>query len=52
MPNTHVFTGLDGPSRVAVEIGVEGDAAKAVNDTYVLTPDRPGHRASACETPR
>src|SRR3712207_5774150 len=38
MPNTHVFTGLDGAITVAVETGVEGDAAKAVNDTYQLTP--------------
>ena len=38
MPNTHVFTGLDGVISVAVESGVEGDAAKAVNDTYQLTP--------------
>jgi hypothetical protein len=38
MPNNHVFTGLDGAITVAVEIGVEGDAAKAVNDTYGLTP--------------
>ena len=38
MPNTHVFTGLDGAITVAVETGVEGDAAKAVNDTYGLTP--------------
>ncbi len=38
MPNTHVFTGLDGAITVAVETGVAGDAAKAVNDTYGLTP--------------
>jgi hypothetical protein len=38
MPNSHVFTGLDGAITVAVEVGVEGDAAKAVNDTYGLTP--------------
>ena len=38
MPNTHVFTGLDGAISVAVESGVEGDAAKAVNDQYSLTP--------------
>jgi len=38
MPNTHVFTGMDGAISVAVESGVEGDAAKAVNDTYSLTP--------------
>lgn len=36
--NTHVFTGLDGAISVAVESGPEGDAAKAVNDTYGLTP--------------
>ena len=38
MPNTHVFTGLDGAITVAVETGVAGDAAKAVNDVYALTP--------------
>ncbi|HEV8249645.1 MAG TPA: hypothetical protein VGQ15_06695 [Gaiellaceae bacterium] len=38
MPNTHVFTGMDGAISLAVESGVEGDAAKAVNDTYSLTP--------------
>lgn len=38
MPNTHVFTGMDGTISVAVESGVEGDAAKAVADLYGLTP--------------
>jgi len=38
MPNSHVFTGLDGAITVAVETGVEGDAAKNVNDTFGLTP--------------
>jgi hypothetical protein len=38
MPNTHVFTGMDGAISVAVESGTEGDAAKAVADTYGLTP--------------
>lgn len=38
MPNTHVFTGLDGAISVAVEAGPEGDAAKTVADTYQLTP--------------
>jgi hypothetical protein len=38
MANTHVFTGMDGAISLAVESGVEGDAAKAVNDTYSLTP--------------
>ncbi len=38
MPNTNVFTGMDGAISVAVESGVEGDAAKAVGDTYSLTP--------------
>jgi hypothetical protein len=38
MPNTHVFTGMDGAISLAVEGGVEGDAAKEVNDTYGLTP--------------
>lgn len=36
--NTHVFTGLDGAISVAVDSGPEGDAAKAVNDAYGLTP--------------
>jgi len=40
MPNAnmHVFTGLDGAISVAVDSGAEGDAAKAVNDAYGLTP--------------
>jgi hypothetical protein len=38
MPNTHVFTGMDAAISVAVESGVEGDAAKAVGDLYGLTP--------------
>jgi hypothetical protein len=38
MPNTHVFTGLDGSLTVAVETGIEGDAAKEVNETFQLTP--------------
>jgi hypothetical protein len=38
MPNTHVFTGMDGAISLAVEQGPEGDAAKTVNDTYGLTP--------------
>ena len=38
MPNTHVFTGMDGAISLAVEQGPEGDAAKAVNETYGLTP--------------
>jgi len=38
MPNSHVFTGLDGAISLAVETGVEGDAAKTVNDTFGLTP--------------
>lgn len=36
--NTHLFTGLDGSISLAVEAGPEGDAAKAVGDTYQLTP--------------
>src|SRR5439155_20932767 len=36
--NTHVFTGLDGAISGAVQSGPEGDAAKAVNDAYGLTP--------------
>jgi hypothetical protein len=38
MPNTHVFTGMDGAISVAVETGSEGDAAKTVADAYGLTP--------------
>jgi hypothetical protein len=38
MPNTKVFTGLDGSLSLAVEAGPAGDAAKAVNDAYGLTP--------------
>ena len=38
MANTHVFTGMDGAISVAVETGVEGDAAALVNDEYGLTP--------------
>jgi len=33
-----VFRGSDGTISVAVEPGLEGDKAKAVNDTYSLTP--------------
>ena len=38
MPNTNVFTGMDGAISVAVESGPEGDAAKAVADVYGLAP--------------
>jgi hypothetical protein len=38
MPNTHVFTGMDGSISVAVEAGPEGDAANAVAEPYGLTP--------------
>jgi hypothetical protein len=38
MPNTHVFTGMDGAISLATEQGPEGEAAKAVNETYGLTP--------------
>jgi hypothetical protein len=38
MPNTNVFTGMDGAITVAVESGAEGDAAKAVADIYGLAP--------------
>jgi hypothetical protein len=38
MPNSHVFTGLDGAISVAADAGVEGDAAVAVADPYGLTP--------------
>jgi hypothetical protein len=35
---TNVYRGSDGTISVAVESGVEGDKAKAVNDAYSLTP--------------
>lgn len=35
---TNVYRGSDGTISVAVEPGVEGDKAKAVNDAYALTP--------------
>lgn len=38
MPNTHVFTGMDGAISVAVETGPEGDAANEVAEPYALTP--------------
>lgn len=38
MPNTNVYTGLDGAISVAVESGTEGDAAKTVAETYELSP--------------
>ncbi|KYG09176.1 hypothetical protein BE21_19310 [Sorangium cellulosum] len=38
MPNTNVFTGMDGAITVAVESGAEGEAAKAVADIYGLAP--------------
>jgi hypothetical protein len=38
MATTTVFRGSDGTISVAVEPGVEGDKAKAVNDKYSLTP--------------
>lgn len=38
MPNTHVFTGMDGAISVAVESGPEGDVAKGISETYQLTP--------------
>lgn len=37
MPTT-VYRGSDGTIALAVESGVEGDLAKAVNDQYSLTP--------------
>jgi hypothetical protein len=36
--NSHVFTGLDGAISVAVDGGAGGDAAKAISETYSLTP--------------
>ena len=38
MPNSHVFTGMDGAITVAVESGPEGDLAKDISDTYGLAP--------------
>jgi len=38
MPNSNVFTGLDGAITVAVESGSEGEAAKTVADAYGLAP--------------
>ena len=38
MANMHVFTGMDGAISVAVESGPEGEAAKAVDETYALAP--------------
>ena len=35
---TNVYRGSDGTISVAVESGLEGDKAKAVNDAYSLTP--------------
>ncbi len=38
MPNTNVFRGSDGAIMLAVDSGVEGEAAQAVIDEYSLTP--------------
>ncbi len=38
MPNTNVYSGLDGSITVAVESGPEGDAAKTTAETYELSP--------------
>lgn len=38
MPNTNVFTGLDGSLSIAVESGPEGDLASEINDTFALSP--------------
>ncbi len=38
MPNTNVYTGLDGAMSVAVESGPEGDLAKEIADTFALAP--------------
>ena len=38
MPNSHVYTGLDGAISLAEETGVEGAAAKTVKETFGLTP--------------
>ncbi|MBL8350733.1 MAG: hypothetical protein JNL87_10495 [Burkholderiaceae bacterium] len=35
---TNVYRGSDGTISVAVESGLEGDKAKAINDAYALTP--------------
>ncbi len=38
MANTNVYTGMDGAISVAVDSGVEGDAAAAVADQFGMTP--------------
>ncbi|MCP5152177.1 MAG: hypothetical protein H6983_23905 [Ectothiorhodospiraceae bacterium] len=38
MANTNVFRGSDGALSLAVDSGVEGDAAQGVIDAYSLTP--------------
>lgn len=38
MPNTNVFRGSDATLTFAVEAGPEGDAAKAILETYQLSP--------------
>ena len=38
MANTNVYTGMDGAISVAVDSGVEGDAAAAIADQFGMTP--------------
>ena len=38
MANTNVYTGMDGAISVAVDSGVEGEAAAAIGDEFGLTP--------------
>ncbi len=38
MPNTNVYTGLDGSLSLAVESGAEGDLARDIANTFELAP--------------
>jgi hypothetical protein len=38
MANSNVYTGMDGAISVAVDSGVEGEAASAVADEFGMTP--------------
>ena len=37
MPNTNVYTGLDGSLGIAVESGPEGDLAKNISETFAVS---------------
>jgi hypothetical protein len=37
MPNTNVYTGLDGSLGIAVESGPEGDLAKDISETFAVS---------------